>query len=141
MTDLNNNKRRFIISSFNKEYKNTALHVMLPFTAVKRGVWLNLCLDLVSLISDCFKGQSFRSLDTIILSGVFRLRKIFSMKCQPPDTTGEYGMDNLADDVFVAHSPHNFFIQISPILYLGETLKLSRDLFNSHLVSNISPKY
>lgn len=38
ITDLNNNHRRFLASTANREVKITALHVTLPLTVVKRGV-------------------------------------------------------------------------------------------------------
>ncbi|KAJ3223186.1 hypothetical protein HK099_001437 [Clydaea vesicula] len=94
ITDLNNNKRRFIVSSWNKETKLTALHVMLPMNLIKRSVWLNLCFDLVSFVTEFFRGQTFRSLDNIQLSGAFKLRKIFMMKDKPADTTGEWDFSN-----------------------------------------------
>ncbi|KAI9334773.1 hypothetical protein BDR26DRAFT_866747 [Obelidium mucronatum] len=90
VSDLNQSKRRFFISTAAKETKNTALHVTLPLGFLKRGVWLNLCFDLLSLVGDTFKGQTFRCLDSIALSGTFRLRKVFTMKLPPPDTTDDY---------------------------------------------------
>ncbi|KAJ3021937.1 UNVERIFIED_CONTAM: hypothetical protein HDU68_009392 [Siphonaria sp. JEL0065] len=94
VSDLNQNKRRFFISTAAKETKNTALHVTLPLGFLKRGVWLNLCFDLISLVGDSFKGQTFRCLDSIALSGTYRLRKVFTMKLPPPDTTDDYELFN-----------------------------------------------
>ncbi|KAH9248850.1 hypothetical protein BASA81_013460 [Batrachochytrium salamandrivorans] len=63
VSDLNGNQRRFFLSTAHKEIKSTALHCGIPLGAIKRGVWLNICLDMASLVSDNYHGQSFRSLD------------------------------------------------------------------------------
>jgi hypothetical protein len=46
---------------------------------MKRAQWLNLCIDLWSFIN-CFKGQTYRSLEQIYLSGGHKIRKIFTTK-------------------------------------------------------------
>ncbi|MGH0182397.1 UNVERIFIED_CONTAM: hypothetical protein FKN15_009235 [Acipenser sinensis] len=52
--------------------------------------WCNICIDLVSFISEIFKGTAFLSLDGIIVSASCKLRKVFTMKLQPQDTADEY---------------------------------------------------
>ncbi|KAL2913500.1 hypothetical protein HK105_206960 [Polyrhizophydium stewartii] len=89
ISDLSNNHRRFFFSTAHREIKTTALHCGIPLAIVKRSMWLNLTIDLVSLISDNYKGHAFRSLDGITILGTFRLRRIFTLKQQPPDTTGD----------------------------------------------------
>ncbi|KAI8620447.1 Cilia/flagella-associated protein 20/WDR90/C3orf67 [Chytriomyces sp. MP71] len=54
VSDLNQTKRRFFTSTAAREIKNTALHVTLPIGFMKRGVWLNLCFDLLSLVRRYF---------------------------------------------------------------------------------------
>ncbi|KAI8843938.1 hypothetical protein BJ741DRAFT_589608 [Chytriomyces cf. hyalinus JEL632] len=90
VSDLNQSKRRFFLSTAARETKITALHVTLPIGFIKRGMWLNLCFDLLSLVGDSFKGQTFRCLDSISIAGNYRLRKVFTMKLPPPDTTDDY---------------------------------------------------
>ncbi|KAJ1551767.1 hypothetical protein HK096_000535 [Nowakowskiella sp. JEL0078] len=58
---------------FIREVKITALH------------WLNLVIDMGSLVSENFRDQTFRSLDKIGIHGSFRLRKVFTAKSQPSD--------------------------------------------------------
>jgi hypothetical protein len=89
VSDLGRNHRRFFISHAHKELKQTALHVNLPLAGIIQGIWITLCIDLASLVSDNFKDQTFKSLDTLSLSGTFRLRKVFTLKHRPYDTTGE----------------------------------------------------
>ena len=54
--------------------------------------WLNLCFDMVSLVGDIWRGQTFKALESISISANCRLRRIFTMKVQPPDTVGDDGM-------------------------------------------------
>ncbi|KAJ3188817.1 hypothetical protein HDU85_004531 [Gaertneriomyces sp. JEL0708] len=88
ITDLERNHRRFFLSTAHRDVKVTALHVTLPLSSLVRGMWLNFCIDLISLVSDNFRGHSFRSLDTLQIGGTFRLRKVFTLSKRPPDTTG-----------------------------------------------------
>lgn len=48
--------------------------------------WVNLCLDLGSLVRGPFHGQQFRSLEGIALGGSCTLRRIFTMRAPPPHT-------------------------------------------------------
>lgn len=56
--------------------------VKYPCSHVQEGIWTNLCIDLYSFIAP-FKGQTYRSLDTITISGFFKLRRIFTTQ-EPP---------------------------------------------------------
>ena len=53
--------------------------------------WLNLAIDMVSVVGELFRGQTFKSLDSILISASCKLRKIFTLKDQPPDTTDDDG--------------------------------------------------
>lgn len=88
ITDLNQNSRRFFLSSGIKEANITALHSSIPLT-VKRGIWNNLCFDMGNMVSQAFPGFAFASLNAITLSGTLKLRKVFTTKSRPPDTTGD----------------------------------------------------
>ncbi|XP_032221977.2 protein CFAP20DC isoform X1 [Nematostella vectensis] len=92
ITDMGNNKRRIFMSSSHREVTVTPLHARFPLSILRLGVWLNLCLDLNSLVGETFKGQAFKVLESLTVSANCHLRKIFTMKTQPPDTTDD---DNL----------------------------------------------
>ena len=51
--------------------------VKTPIKGYKEGVWNNFGIDLYSYI-EAFKGQTYRSLDTISITGHFKLRRIYS---------------------------------------------------------------
>ena len=48
-----------------------------PFHNFSEGVWNNLVIDLHSYI-EAFKGQTYRSLDSISITGHFKLRRIYT---------------------------------------------------------------
>nr|XP_039265245.1 protein CFAP20DC-like [Styela clava] len=87
MTDSTNSKRRLLMSTSIREMSITPLHAKLNLSIIIRDNWLNLCFDLVSLLSDIFLKQKFKSLDSIVVAGSCKIRKIFTMRNQPPDTT------------------------------------------------------
>lgn len=89
VTDTGNNKRRILLSSNHRDITITQLHARFPLNILRLGIWLNLCLDLQSLVGETFKGQSFKALENLTISASCRLRKIFTMKSQPFDTTGD----------------------------------------------------
>ena len=97
VTDTGNNKRRILLSSNHRDITITQLHARFPLNILRVGIWLNLCLDLQSLVGETFKGQSFKALENLTISASCRLRKIFTMKLQPFDTTDDdeiYNCDN-----------------------------------------------
>ena len=69
MTDISNNKRRVVMSSSIREVSSTPLHAKLPLSMAKRETWLNLGFDLLSLVSDVFPSQTYKSLEAFTLSG------------------------------------------------------------------------
>ncbi|KAM9593187.1 protein CFAP20DC isoform 8-T9 [Trichechus inunguis] len=87
ITDLGNIKRRLYLSTVHKELSSTPLHAKIPLFMIKRKIWCNLCIDLVAFTGEIFKGAVFQSLDGIIVSANCKLRKIFTLKSKPQDTT------------------------------------------------------
>jgi len=77
MTDIKNNKRRVVLSTSVRDISMTPLHAKLSLSLIKRDVWLNLSIDLVSLISDVFPSQTYKSLESFSMSGSFQLSLYF----------------------------------------------------------------
>jgi hypothetical protein len=61
--------------------------VKAPCRGFKEGVWNNFAVDLYSYI-EAFKGQTYRSLDAIYISGHFKLRRIYTTGCEPTESEG-----------------------------------------------------
>ena len=55
--------------------------------------WLNLVLDLGSLVRELWQPHSYKALESLCLSGSCRLRRIFTMKSQPLDTSSDEGIE------------------------------------------------
>ncbi|KAK7494008.1 hypothetical protein BaRGS_00014890 [Batillaria attramentaria] len=105
--DLANNKRRIQLSTALKETQITPLHARIPLCIVRRAVWLNLCLDMVSMVGDTWSGQTFHAVDHITLSANCKLRRIFTMKSQPPDTTDD-------DELYSCQSSQGGEVELIP---------------------------
>ncbi|XP_041836257.1 uncharacterized protein C3orf67 homolog [Melanotaenia boesemani] len=81
ITDSENLKRRLHLSTVHKELSSTLLHAKIPYTGLKRNTWSTLCIDLVSLTGELFKG--FLTLDGITLFATCKVRRIFTMTTEP----------------------------------------------------------
>ncbi|XP_041446870.1 protein CFAP20DC-like [Xenopus laevis] len=107
ISDLGNIKRRLYLSTVHKELSATPLHAKIPLLGIKRKIWCNLCIDVVSFTSGIFKGAVFHSLDGIIVSANCKLRKIYTMKLKPKETMEE-------EDIYGSSLPHNEPTDIIP---------------------------
>ena len=75
-------KRRVILSPSGTKTEMKPFFIKTPLSGWKENSWNNLCIDLYSYIS-AFKGQTFRSLDAINISGHFKLRRIYTAAGEP----------------------------------------------------------
>ncbi|XP_067933834.1 protein CFAP20DC-like [Watersipora subatra] len=89
VTDIGGNKRRLNMSTSVKEITATPLHAKLPLTALRKSIWVNCCCDLVNIVGETWPGQTFGKVDSISVSANCKLRRIITMKHQPPDTTDD----------------------------------------------------
>ncbi|ORX73503.1 hypothetical protein BCR32DRAFT_249899 [Anaeromyces robustus] len=99
VTDIGNNKGRIVLSTSIKSIKYSALHISLPLTIMKKDVWMNLCIDLENITKNGFKDYnrlSFKTLNYIKIYSTCKLRRVFTMKYRPPDTTGD---DDNSDNI------------------------------------------
>ena len=87
VTNQAQNKRRIFFSSSQKDVTVTSLHAKYPLNVLCLGTWLNLCVDLDSLVGETFNGQAFRALESITVTANCRLRRIFTLKAPPMDTS------------------------------------------------------
>ena len=79
-TDTGNTRRRLILSSSFSDVKVTPLHCQLPIQQLPRGLWLNVALDLSTLVPHLFPGQSSKTISQLILGPFCRLRRIFTLR-------------------------------------------------------------
>jgi hypothetical protein len=81
-------KRRVILSPSAVKTEIKPFFVKTPCHGFKENSWNNLSIDLYSYMG-AFKGQTFRSLDAIHLTGHFRLRRIYTAAGEPLEGEGE----------------------------------------------------
>lgn len=83
-SDFQKIRRRFVFASAFREIVMTSLHVQIPFDArVTRDQWINLVFDLQALTETYFAGSTFRSMESICISGSCKLKRVFTMKDAP----------------------------------------------------------
>ena len=80
ISDTTNAKRRLIFSSNNDNLVINQLHCRIPIFELPIGKWINLSIDILSFVSECFKNLTFRSIDYISLSMSGKVRYIFTMR-------------------------------------------------------------
>ncbi|XP_078802860.1 protein CFAP20DC isoform X3 [Oryzias latipes] len=82
ITDSDHQKRRLHISTVHRQLSASVWHARIPFIGLKRNIWSTLCIDLLSMARELFKG--FLTLDGITLFATCKVRRIFTMKEEPP---------------------------------------------------------
>ncbi|EGR33031.1 hypothetical protein IMG5_063170 [Ichthyophthirius multifiliis] len=79
IADTSKTKRRInLVSALNKIEKKF-FHVKVPNDIIKHGTWMNLSIDVNSFM-EVWKGQTFRSIDSVIIGSHCKLRRIFTMR-------------------------------------------------------------
>ncbi|KAJ8301141.1 hypothetical protein KUTeg_020128 [Tegillarca granosa] len=137
VTDLGNNKRRLLFSSSQKETQVTPLHAKIPLAVLRRSTWVNFCVDLVSMVGETWRSQTFKCIESICVSANCKLRKIFTMKIQPPDTAGDeelYGcpsgnaaeLDQIPKQCQFASDVHHITQFASDVHHITQLLTLTK---------------
>ena len=80
ISDNNYSKKRILLSACSKEFIINQMHCRIPIINIPTGVWINFSIDILSFVSECFKGQSFRAIDSICLSADCKIRRICGMR-------------------------------------------------------------
>ena len=80
ITDSCNTKKRLLISACSKDFIMNQLHCRIPIINIPIGKWINLCIDILGFVSECFKGQTFRAIDSICLTADCKIRRICGMR-------------------------------------------------------------
>lgn len=72
--------RRIFLSTSQKTTNATPLRAMIPLKFELKGIWKNLCIDVINLVSGFWKDEMFLCLESISVGGTFSLKRIFTMK-------------------------------------------------------------
>ena len=80
ISDNNYGKKRILFSACSKEFIINQMHCRIPIINIPTGTWINFSIDVLSFVTECFKGQSFRAIDSICLSADCKIRRICGMR-------------------------------------------------------------
>eukprot|EP00912_Choanoflagellata_sp_UC4_P002095 UC4_evm4s1335 len=111
LTDSASHKRRLILTTamVRDTVKVDPLHARISLALLRRGTWLNLCIDLESLVQGCYGSSAstssirrggksssssqvagdhsfFKSLDSISIGPGCNIKRIFTLKTRPQDS-------------------------------------------------------
>ena len=78
--DKTDTKRRFNITTSIKEIESKSLYIKIPFINYPMNIWTNLLIDFSSLVQHYFKTQSFKTIESIHVTGNLKIRKIYSLR-------------------------------------------------------------
>jgi hypothetical protein len=79
ITDINGIRRRIYLTTMQGKNEGKYFSFRYTIESIERGVWMFLAINVNSFI-DAFKGQTYRSLDHLVISNSCILRRIFTMK-------------------------------------------------------------
>lgn len=80
ISDTKKIKHRLIFSTHLRDKTSHHFSSLIPILDLPLGVWVNLSIDVLSFVCDCFKFLTFKSIDGICLSANCKVRKIFTMR-------------------------------------------------------------
>ena len=78
--DKSDTKRRYNITTSVKEVDSKSLYIKIPLIDYPLNIWTNLLIDLGSLTQHYFKTQTFKTIESIHITGNIKIRKIFSLR-------------------------------------------------------------
>ena len=135
ITDTNNGKKRILLSACSKEFIKNQLHCRIPIINIPTGIWINFSIDILSFVSECFKGQSFRAIDSICLSADCKIRRICGMRQLYTLSLEEYlqGDDTVLPKGFVLPNEIKYVNINFDMNYIKQTVEIKNIKNNEHM--------
>lgn len=81
--DTQRQRKRLYFSSNFKDIDANHVQAKIPWCPLENENWQTVVLDMSSLVSSCFPGSAFESLDSFSIHPVCQIRKIFSLPTEP----------------------------------------------------------
>ena len=138
ISDNNNIKKRILLSACSKEFIVNQMHCRIPIINIPTGKWINFSIDILSFVSECFKGQSFRSIDSICLSADCKIRRICGMRQLYTLSAQEYaqGDDTILPKGFIFPNDIKYINFNLDMNYINENIAMNYIKINNHLNKN-----
>ena len=133
--DTNNVKKRILLSACSKEFIINQLHCRIPIINIPICIWINFSIDILSFVSECFKGQSFRAIDSIILSADCKIRRICGMRQLYTLSVEEYlqGDDTILPKGFILPNEIKHININFDMNYIKKTVEMKNIKNNNYL--------
>ena len=144
ISDNNYGKKRILLSACSKEFIINQMHCRIPIINIPTNLWINLSIDILSFVSECFKGQSFRAIDSICLSADCKIRRICGMRQLYTLSAEEYsqGDDSILPKGFIFPNDIKYINFDLDMNYIKENMELKSIKNNNYINKNakIYPK-
>ena len=144
ISDNNYGKKRILLSACSKEFIINQMHCRIPIINIPTNIWINLSIDILSFVSECFKGQSFRAIDSICLSADCKIRRICGMRQLYTLSAEEYsqGDDSILSKGFIFPNDIKYINFDLDMNYIKENMELKSIKNNNYINKNakIYPK-
>ena len=144
ISDNNYGKKRILLSACSKEFIINQMHCRIPIINIPTNIWINLSIDMLSFVSECFKGQSFRAIDSICLSADCKIRRICGMRQLYTLSADEYsqGDDSILPKGFIFPNDIKYINFDLDMNYIKENMELKSIKNNNYINKNakIYPK-
>jgi hypothetical protein len=144
ISDNNYGKKRILLSACSKEFIINQMHCRIPIINIPTNIWINLSIDILSFVSECFKGQSFRAIDSICLSADCKIRRICGMRQLYTLSADEYsqGDDSILPKGFIFPNDIKYINFDLDMNYIKENMELKSIKNNNYINKNakIYPK-
>ena len=144
ISDNNYGKKRILLSACSKEFIINQMHCRIPIINIPTNIWINLSIDILSFVSECFKGQSFRAIDSICLSADCKIRRICGMRQLYTLSAEVYsqGDDSILPKGFIFPNDIKYINFDLDMNYIKENMELKSIKNNNYINKNakIYPK-
>ena len=144
ISDNNYGKKRILLSACSKEFIINQMHCRIPIINIPTNIWINFSIDILSFVSECFKGQSFRAIDSICLSADCKIRRICGMRQLYTLSADEYsqGDDSILPKGFIFPNDIKYINFDLDMNYIKENMELKSIKNNNYINKNakIYPK-
>ena len=138
ISDNNYGKKRILFSACSKEFIRNQMHCRIPIINIPIGTWINFSIDVLSFVSECFKGQSFRAIDSICLSADCKIRRICGMRQLYSNSEEEYfqGDDAILPKGFIFPMVVKYINFNLDMNYIKENMEMNNIKSNNNIYHN-----
>ena len=138
ISDNNYGKKRILFSACSKEFIINQMHCRIPIINIPTGCWINFSIDVLSFVSECFKGQSFRAIDSICLSADCKIRRICGMRQLYSNSEEEYfqGDDAILPKGFIFPMVVKYINFNLDMNYIKENMEMNNIKSNNNIYHN-----